>query len=203
MRRYYLKSKDDKKYIARNKFHPDVLYITYNSLEKMTYEEKDKDKLINISKSLPKTIQNLGEFYLTYEETDGELLKKSNEYEFISEDTKQKITILTNTFKEINADFESLSIELSNQDKAIQDILHYIEFNNFSASKGYALAKEIQKIRNKRRKIKIKLDILSEIKSQDVKGFINGNIFDNIKKIYEYNQNKKYKPKIYTDLFNK
>ena len=53
--------------------------------------------------------------------------------------------------------------ELSNIDKEISDLLHYVEMSNFNAAKGYDLAKQIKIRRQKRRDVKNELDIIDII----------------------------------------
>lgn len=56
---------------------------------------------------------------------------------------------------------EELLNELSESDQIISDLLHYLEFETFNASKGYKIAKKIKEVRIKRREIKNKLHIVS------------------------------------------
>ena len=56
---------------------------------------------------------------------------------------------------------EELSSKLSELDIKTQDILHYIENENFNASQGCILAKKIKELRIERRIIKNKLQLLN------------------------------------------
>lgn len=56
---------------------------------------------------------------------------------------------------------EELLNELSESDQIISDLLHYLEFETFNASKGYKISKKIKEVRIKRREIKNKLHIVS------------------------------------------
>lgn len=53
---------------------------------------------------------------------------------------------------------------LSELDKEEQDILHYIEFNDFNASDGYKICKVLKGVREQRRICKIKLTEYDKIK---------------------------------------
>jgi hypothetical protein len=53
--------------------------------------------------------------------------------------------------------------ELVKIDNEIQDILHLIEMTSFSASDGYKYAKDLQRLRLARRKVKDDLELLAPI----------------------------------------
>ena len=63
---------------------------------------------------------------------------------------------------EIDNYSDSLSKELSILDTKQQDLLHYIEFNKIDIFWCYRMIKEIKSVREKRRKVKNDMEILSE-----------------------------------------
>lgn len=80
------------------------------------------------------------------------------------ESFKETVVKLDSLVKGIHKKVKSLENELDVCDKESQDILHMIELSNFHASKGYNLAKDLQVVRKKRRRVKDELDALSAIK---------------------------------------
>jgi chromosome segregation ATPase len=67
---------------------------------------------------------------------------------------KQCIKSISTTYTQAQEENNKLSQELSNKDRQIQDILHEIEFNNFSAFQGYQYAKKLKELGTDRRKVK-------------------------------------------------
>lgn len=63
-------------------------------------------------------------------------------------------------YGDIKEDFELLTKELSELDSLISDIKHAMEMENFSASRGYELAKMQQEALRKRRKVKNEMQTL-------------------------------------------
>ena len=87
--------------------------------------------------------------------------------------------------------------EESNIDKQISDILHYIEFYNFSASDGYKLCKALKELRLRRKDIKNELDLIGIITTHTCNNIANGNTnkaIDNLGK-------RQYAPRVLNDLF--
>lgn len=136
-----------------------------------------EEKAKNVLKNFPKSLQNLN-YYL-------------EEYEIVDENTKNQVSIILNTdtdktlkdMAEVIKKFESymqsissfkqiLSIQLSNIDKEIEDILHDCEFNSYNASKGYLVYKKMHDARVKRRKIKNYLEAIGYLESMTGKDYI-------------------------------
>jgi len=97
----------------------------------------------------------------------------------------------------INTIDNDLQEQLSLTDKEVNDISHYIEFENLDAYRGYKAYCELRDCLRKRREVKNKLEAIAIIKSNQIsKG--------NIKKIkVEMPKlfNKKYTPRVRKDLF--
>lgn len=88
--------------------------------------------------------------------------------------------------------------QLSNADKEISDLLHYIEFCNLNAAQGYKAYKMIKERRIKRRSIKNELDVLNIILSKK----ISETATDEIEKAILVMDNRKYEPRIMKELFD-
>lgn len=84
---------------------------------------------------------------------------------------KGYIEQINSIFEQVKVDIEHYKKELSRLDLTEQDLLHFIEAENFSASRGYCLAKQIKEVREERRKIKNELETLYTLYEK----FINNN----------------------------
>jgi Na+/phosphate symporter len=89
-------------------------------------------------------------------------------------------------------------------DQEITDIEHAIEIHSFNASKGYYLAKELQKARLRRRAIKDEIELLGPIKeflsyAKPTEKVINKTIKD-LKGITELHKIRLYKMRVREDL---
>jgi len=72
---------------------------------------------------------------------------------------------LISSYQEVNAEYNSLSKELSRCDLIEQDLLHLIENSNFNAAEGYFYAKKIKDTRIERRRIKLELTTIQKVVS--------------------------------------
>ena len=76
-------------------------------------------------------------------------------------DTQRKVLdSVKNLLLDLKDEQKKLFDMLGNKDQEIEDVLHYIEFNNLSASDGYCAYKMIQIRRLQRREIKNDLAVL-------------------------------------------
>lgn len=73
---------------------------------------------------------------------------------------------LVDTYNEIDVEFNRLGTIQSNIDLKQQDVLHYIENNNFSACEGYKLSKQLKDIRNERREIKTEIEAIKSLRDR-------------------------------------
>lgn len=216
MKKYYIKLGNNK-YVSRditNRFT-----CTSHLDNAIIYDEDQKDKLINIMNSLPKSIRT-GTACISYyedytkgklecndiyececsnhdEEIKETLIPDENEYDKYIEDLKTEISSISSYFKHIIDDKDSLLSQLSNVDSKISDVMHYIEFYKFSASEGYMLCKMIQELRDERRIIKNKIDIIEIFKTQNGNTMASGKTLELINNV----DNKKYKPRVLKYLF--
>lgn len=132
-------------------------------------------------------------------ECDYNLESISNSYSLVDiEELKDLLSILSEKFSLLKRNKDFLIRQESNIDKAISDILHYIEFNNFSASDGYKLCKKLKELRLHRRKIKNELELINIINMHTCNNIANGNTNKAINEL----ENKAYSPRVFKDLFD-
>lgn len=87
-----------------------------------------------------------------------ELILEEDIIELINEIDK-----VGNLFKSV---LDKYSKNFSVADKKQQDLLHYIEFKDFSSVAGYRIMKELKKVRRERRMAEDNVDLLNKIGSQ-------------------------------------
>ncbi|MEK5065920.1 hypothetical protein [Cytobacillus sp. FSL R5-0596] len=112
------------------------------------------------------------------------------------------------SMREVYAEFpkrlDGAQEELKKVDSEIQDILHVIELTNFDACKGYKWAKELQKLRKERRRLKDEIESLEPIKellSYQKPSEKNINkILGDVRKIETRHKNRGYSMRVRHDL---
>lgn len=90
-----------------------------------------------------------------------------------------------------------LSDKLSNIDKEITDIEHYVELNNLNAYQGFLAYKMLQNRLRERRKIKDEIQVLSQLGSCKIDAAMMKDVQEAIKQM----ENKTYTPRVLTELF--
>lgn len=93
---------------------------------------------------------------------------------------------------------EILLQQLSDVDKEICDVMHYIEFAKLNAAQGYKAFKMIKDRRIKRRSIKNELNIISVILSKKFSDSISKEII----KTVENMDKRTYEPRMLKELFD-
>lgn len=88
--------------------------------------------------------------------------------------------------------------ELSNTDKELSDLNHYIEFTNLNAAQGYKASKMIKERRIKRRVLKNEMDIINMILSKKISETLNNEINNYISGL----ENRTYEPRVLKELFD-
>ena len=68
--------------------------------------------------------------------------------------------IILNAYQESQSYIDGLHKRLQELDKAQQDLLHFIENDNFNACEGYFYAKQIQEVRRERRQVKYEIETM-------------------------------------------
>ena len=109
---------------------------------------------------------------------------------------------LMNIYKKIEEDFKTYTEKLRYTDLYEQDILHKIEQGGYSASQGYKYSKMLEDNRHERRKIKIEVATLKQLKES----FTNRNtntlsrvytdLVNKDKELIQLNENKVYNPRV-------
>lgn len=93
---------------------------------------------------------------------------------------------------------EELINQLSQVDKELSDINHYIEFVNLNAAQGYKAYKMIKDRRIKRRSIKNELEVLNIILGKK----ISDSVTDEIQKAVSGMDRRTYEPRVMNELFD-
>ena len=87
----------------------------------------------------------------------------------------------------------------------IQDIMHYMEFNNLNASLGFKAYKELQDARHRRRELKDELDYLMTIQKRSKNALRHqdgiNQIVSGIEQTESNHQTRVYTPRVRKDLF--
>lgn len=100
---------------------------------------------------------------------------------------------------------KQVEIEIDYCQSELQDLQHYIEFNNLSASQGWKLANEIKQVRIKRRHLKDELDYLQAIDKRMKNVFKHNSgvndLAEGIKHTKEKHKARTYVPRVRKDLF--
>lgn len=109
-----------------------------------------------------------------------------------------KVSNLNGLAKEAQERRNILLKKLSQVDKELCDIYHYIEFCNLNAAQGYKSYKMIKDRRIKRRSIKNELDILNIILGKK----ISDSVTDEIQKAVLGMDKRKYEPRVMNELFD-
>jgi hypothetical protein len=106
-----------------------------------------------------------------------------------------------NTLNKVDEYKDSLVDKLSEQDKRLSDLEHYIEENKLSTNQCYRMIKEIKKQREIRRKIKNDYTILTNYENNINKLINHDNRRLLLEKAYKVNKSldTKYKNRIYTE----
>lgn len=108
-----------------------------------------------------------------------------------------EITSLSNFINDMENRRELLTKALSDVDKEIVDIEHYIEFGKFNAYQGWLAFSMLRHRLKKRRKVKDELQVISQINDCKINSSMVSDIQNTIHKMGE----RLYKPRILTELF--
>lgn len=113
------------------------------------------------------------------------------------DDVKKSLQELSAKFSILKGNKEWLLEKQSDIDKQISDILHFIEFERFSACEGFKLCKALKELRLKRREIKNELELINIINCHTCNNMANGSTNKAIHSI----ENKQYAPRVLVELF--
>lgn len=126
-----------------------------------------------------------------------EILTSSIEEDQI-EDWLNKINQIVNVMSGSETRKKELLEKLSNIDKQIVDVEHYIEFNNFNAAQGWGCYKMLQTLLKQRRNYKHELQVIRIIEQSNFKTDSLSHIAERIELV----KNQSYVPRVLTELFD-
>lgn len=109
-----------------------------------------------------------------------------------------KVSGLNGLRKDAKKRKEELCKQLSDVDKELSDINHYIEFCNLNAAQGYKAYKMIKERRIKRRTIKNELVVVEAILEKR----LSDSIAEEIEKVIHNLNVRTYIPRILNELFD-
>lgn len=110
----------------------------------------------------------------------------------------EKIEDLNGLINDVLKRKEELNRQLSEVDKELSDIDHYIEFTNLNAAQGYKACKMRKDRRIRRRSIKNELAVLEVILNKK----ISESFSDEITKVVQNMDKRTYEPRILKELFD-
>lgn len=108
-----------------------------------------------------------------------------------------KINTILDVMSNSDVRQQEINSQLSNVDKEIVDIEHYIEFGKFNAYQGWVCFKMLQNLLKQRRKYKNEMQVLNLIKQH---GFDRDSLTTLAQTISDI-QNKCYTPRAFPELF--
>ena len=157
--------------------------------------------------SLPKALKSV--FYVKkYDEPPEQVkqvtkeeINKNTEKAMISENVQRwldKVSELNGLRNDATKRKEELCKQLSDVDKELSDINHYIEFCNLNAAQGYKAYKMVKERRVKRRSIKNELVVVDAILEKR----ISDSITEEIEKVVHSLDERTYTPRILNELFD-
>lgn len=156
---------------------------------------------------LPKALKSV--FYVERHDIPPEQVKQVTNEEIqqniantdVSENIQKwldKISELNGLINDATKRKDELNQQLSDVDKELSDIMHYIEFCNLNASQGYKAYKMVKDRRIKRRSIKNELVVVDAILDKKISDQIVGEM----KKIIHSLDNRTYTPRVLNELFD-
>ncbi|MHB1651405.1 MAG: hypothetical protein ACYCVD_02875 [Desulfitobacteriaceae bacterium] len=104
----------------------------------------------------------------------------------------------------IERDWGNWIDDLKQCEQEIQDLLHEIEFTKFDVFRGYKLCKQLQEVRQRRRKLKETMEVVRHLKD-----FLDANkqlkislfkVLTGMEKTEERQEQRMYTPRIRTDI---
>jgi len=194
---------DGSRFIYRN--HSGKYVPTPSEVMADIFSKKQAESIF--SNSLPKALRSVFrvEKYdkppdqvkqVTKEEMD-----KNTEKVMISENIQRwldKVSELNGLRDDATKRKEELCKQLSDVDKELSDINHYIEFCNLNAAQGYKAYKMVKEKRIKRRSIKNELVVVDTILGKK----ISDSITEEIEKVIHSLDERTYTPRILNELFD-
>lgn len=194
---------DGSRWIMRD--HNKKYVPTSNEALADVFGNKEANSVYN--NNLPKALKSV--FHIQKIDTPPKLVKQIT-HEEVQENTEtpsiaeniqywlDKLSGLNGLASEALHRKEKLIEQLSEVDKELCDLLHYIEFCNLNAAQGYKAYKMIKDRRIKRRSIKNELDVLSIILGKK----LSESVTDEITKAVSGMDKRTYEPRVLNELFD-
>lgn len=161
-------------------------YLTSTESKAIIFQDCKKAK--NVLACLPKLLKKKG-LTVCVCGKNADPIVDSNYINLVG-DLKNTLTVLSDQCVRLRESKEQLLKQLSECDKKLTDLDHFIEFYSLSASEGYKISKMRKDILLDRR------DIKNKLRQIDISENIAGIADD-----FECIKDKKYTPRILTDLF--
>lgn len=169
------------------------------------YTKKQADGICK--NSLPKALKSI--FYVEkYDSPPDSIkqvsqidLKNNTEKVMIAENIQvwlDKINDMNGLVKDAKRRKDILEKQLQQLEDEKLDIEHYIEFQNLNAAQGYKASKELKTCRVKRRSVKNELAVIDIILELQMKEAVSSKVYQKIEEL----DNRTYKPRVRTDLFD-
>ncbi len=169
------------------------------------FNKKQADAIFN--NSLPKALKSV--FYVEKYDKPSKQIKqvtkeeaeKNTEKGKLPENIQRwldKVSELNGLRNDATKRKEELCKQLSDVDKELSDINHYIEFCNLNAAQGYKAYKMVKERRIKRRSIKNELAVVDAILEKK----ISDSIKEEIEKVIHGLDERTYTPRILNELFD-
>lgn len=200
---FYVLSNGEGTYITHDKGSGKYVQIrSFNQAMKFP----NLSRAMNIlNSSISKSIRShyIPEFHETEEMVNRNSAEKQKEICFRAIDHgeltqwQEKIEQLVELFGGTESRYSELSTKLSDVDKEISDIEHYIEFGKFNCYQGWLCFKMLQNLLQQRRQYKNEMQIITRMKESKISGDSIKTLFESVKEL----QNKVYTPRKFPELF--
>lgn len=169
--------------------------ITANRDSAKIFEESSCQGAIQ---ALPKILHKYNWRAEVVVEEEGEEESFINSYEEIdTEFLLSQIKTTSELILKAKNNMLPLNHMLSQVDLEICDVLHFLEFFNFSACEGYKLAKLLKDLRVKRREIKNEIKRIDVLKNVSTRTLTSGKTMASLKQV----DNQNYVPRVLVDMF--
>lgn len=196
---------DGERFIYRN--HSGKYVPTYGETMADIFNKKQAETIYN--NQLPKALKSV--FYVEKYDKQDKLPEgvkpvtqsdiDDTEKVMVSDNIQKwldKLSDLNGLAKDALHRKEELVNQLSNIDKELSDLLHYIEFCNLNAAQGYTAYKMVKERRIKRRSIKNELTVVEAILNKKISESLTDEIMKTVKALDQ----RVYEPRVITELFD-
>lgn len=169
-------------------------------IENNTKEDSNIENNITVINSSVDTVVAESSLEIYTEDIYVENKEENNEYPYTFTDFDDLENSLNDLARRINYLYDnkdSLAQEHSKVEKQIDELLHFLEFETYSASLGYKVSRLLTLLRQYRRKIKDEMMIISYFNSHTCNNIAKGNTFNSIEGL----RHRKYSYEFFAELF--